>query len=248
MSVPESILAKIKLLLNLANSPNNSNEAENAKAMAEKLIAKYNITEEELESLKDKKPLYGEDEKLYVSIGIEGWRQQLALAIGKHYGCAIVQEEVVPLEGESQFSYFAYGEPEDVHSVKYVFRLLTNKVEELMANNCRGRGKIYLSSYGEGVVESIRHNISLDGIEIPKIKKPTGEVEEEKVLNNGTSNLSKVKEEKEKPADQSVNVKTQSLIKDVAAYFIGVADGNWISLRDILELESDDEDTKELEE
>ena len=245
MSTPESILSKVKLLLNLSNSPN-PHEAENAKVMADKLIAKYNITEEELESLKDKKPLYGENERLYSSTGIVGWRQQLALAVGKHYCCQIVQEELVPLEGLSQFSYFVYGDPEDVNSVKYVYHLLASKVEELISHLTPKRGEIYISSYGEGVVEAIRHNISLDGIEIPKIKKPVA-VEEEKVLNNGTSNLSKTKEEKEKPAEQSVNVHSQSLIKDVAAYFKGVADGQEITLRDIKSL-ADSEAVKELEE
>jgi hypothetical protein len=121
MPTPPAILNKVKLLQRLAFSPN-PHEAESARQLADKLIEKHNITPEELESLKDPKPLYGEDEKLYVSIGIVGWRQQLAVAIGNHFGCQIVQVELVPADGPHPFEYYCYGEPEDVKNVQFVFR------------------------------------------------------------------------------------------------------------------------------
>jgi hypothetical protein len=248
MSTPENILAKVKLLLNLANS-SNPNEAENAKAMADKLVSKYNISPEELESLKDKKPLYGEDEKLFITIGLVSWRQRLALAIGKHFYCQIVQEELVPTEGLHQFNYFVYGEPEDVVTVKFVFATFVKKVEELIEKKCVGRGPIFVSSYSEGVVESISNNIYWEGIDIPDVKKPSRPLTTEApVLNNGDSNLAKHKEDKEPVVDKTVDVNTQSLIKDVAAYFKGLEDGKNFSLNEILELEVENERLKELEE
>ena len=246
MSTPENILAKVKLLLNLIHSPN-PNEAENARGMADKLITKYNITADELASLEDKKPLYGEDDKLFMTFGIEGWRQQLALAIAKHFYCHIVQEELVPAEGIHQFNYYVYGEPEDQHYVKFVFQAFSKKVEELINKKCPGRGPIYVSSYSEGVVEAIKNNIYWEGINLPDIKMPARPmVEDQKVLNNGTSNLVKPKEEKEKPVEESVNVNSQSVIKDVAAYFKGLDDGKNFSLTDVLELEAENERLKEL--
>lgn len=218
--------------------------------MVDKLVAKYNITEDELKSLEDKKPLYGDNEKLFVTIGLSGWRQRLALAIGKQFYCHIVQEELVPVEGVHQFNYFVYGDPEDVVTVKFVYHTFAKKVEELLEIKCIGRGPIYVSSYSEGVVEAICNNIYWYGIDIPDIKQPKRPVavEEEKVLNNGTSNLAKPKEEKENPTDNKVDVNSQSIIKDVAAYFKGLEDGKHFSLNDILELEAENERLKELEE
>lgn len=246
MSVPESILIKIKLLIKLGTSPN-TNEAENAKAMAEKLIAKYELTEEELKSLEDKKPLYGEDEKVFSTIGLEGWRQQLVLAIAKHFFCQIIQEETVPVEGLHEFAYFAYGDPDEVKNVKFVYNSFSKSVEELMRTYCVGRGPIYIASYGEGAVEAIKSNIALDGIDLPKIKK-TELKEEEKVLNNGTSNLTPHKEPKEKPAEQSVDVNSQSLIKDIRAYFKGIEDGRDLSLQSALRLKEYNEEAWRIQE
>ncbi len=248
MSAPESILLKIKLLMNLANSPN-VNEAENARAMVDKLVDKYQITEEELKSLEDKKPLYGEDNKLFSTLGIVGWKQQLALAVAKHFYCHIVQEELVPLHGLHEFNYYVYGEPEDEGYVKFAFHAFEKKIEELVAAKCYGRGPIYVTSYCEGVVEAVKNNIHWEGIDIPDVKAPSRTpVEEEKILNNGKSNLSVHKEEKEKPVAESVDVNSQSLIKDIAAYFKGLEDGKSFSLTEILELEAQNETPKELEE
>ncbi len=248
MPATESTLNKIKLLLKLANSPN-PNEAANARAMADKFISKYEITPEELKSLEDKKPLYGEEEKLFTTLGIESWRQQLALAVGKYFECQIVQEELVPAEGLRQYNYYVYGDPQDVETVKFVYPAFSKKVEEIVLANCVGRGPIYVGSYCEGVVEAIKNNIYWGGIEVPAVKSPAREIEEvpEKVLNNGEANLAPVKEEKEPAADQTIDVNSQSFIKDVMAYFKGLDDGKQLALSDILELESENEGAAQLE-
>lgn len=242
MSAPESILQKIKLLLKLTASPN-PNEAENAKSMADKLIAKHNVSEEELKSLEDKQPLYGENERVFSTTGLEGWRQQIVLAVAKHFGCQIVQEETVPSEGPHEFSYFAYGPPEDVVNVKIAYAHFAAKVEQLFLTNCAGRGPIYIASYGEGVAESLRHNIMMDGIDLPSIKKPVIKTEE-KQTETSAANLAKPKE---KPAQESVNVNSQSFIKDIRAYFKGLEDGRDLSISD-LELENNDETAGRLQE
>jgi hypothetical protein len=247
MSAQENVLVKIKLLLNLINSPN-VNEAANAQSMVDKLIVKYEITPEELESIKDKKPLYGESDKLFTTMGLSGWRQRLALAIGKHFFCQIVQEELVPLEGLHQFDYFVYGDKEDADNVKLVYNTFVLKIEDLLNKKCSIRGPVYVSSYCEGVVEAIISNIHWEGIDIPNLKSPsrTKEVEESKVLNNGTSNLTKHKEEKEKPVQETVDVTRQSLIKDINAYFKGLEDGNRLDLAEMLELEESNKTSPEL--
>lgn len=246
MSAPESILLKVKLLLNLANSPN-QNEAENARAMVDKLVAKYNISEEELAGLEDKKPLYGSENKLFETIGIVGWKQQLALGIAKHFFCQIVQEELVPAEGFREYHYFVYGDPEDESNVKVAYSILSKQVEDLIEKKCFGRGNIYRGSYAEGVVESVKNTIAWEGIDIPGVRAPSGAtVTESPQLTNAPGNLTKHKEEKEKPVQESVDVNSQSMIKDIAAYFKGLEDGRDLSIQEILELAMENELSKEL--
>src|SRR5574337_478381 len=234
MSAPQTILNKVKLLLNLANSPN-PNEAENARALADKLISKYNITEEELAAL-DPKEFYGENEKLFSTIGITGWKQQLALAIAKYFDCQIVQEELAPTQGEHQFNYYVYGDDDQVKDTQFVYSAFNKKVENLISARCFGRGPIYVDSYCEGVVESIKWNINMYGIEVPDIKRPLKK-QEEQVIQSDSKSITKTEKEKEEPTDKRVDVNSQSIIKDIMAYFKGVEDGRDISLKDILELE-----------
>lgn len=243
MPAPETILNKIKLLLNLSAS-SNGNEASAASTMANKLIEKYAVTPEELEGLKDKPPVYCEDDRVYTSMGIISWKQQLLLAIAKYFECQIIQEQLVPLEGLTQFNYFVYGEPELASNVKIVFNSFSKKVEQLKEINCPSKGTVYIASYCEGIVDAIKENIHWDGINLPDLKKQkTTEIQEEKILNNGTSNLTSPKKDKEKPLEESVDVNSQSMIQDIHAYFRGLDHGRKISLNDILEL-----DTQEIKE
>jgi hypothetical protein len=247
MSAPESVLNKVKLLLNLANSPN-PNEAENAKAMADKLISKYNITPEELEAIKDKPNPYGEDNKLFVTIGLSSWRQQLALAIAKHFYCKVVQERCTPAQGIEEYNYYIFGEPEDIETVKFVYPAFEKKVEALVKVKCFGRGGIYISSYQEGVTEAIVDNIHWNGIDLPDIKQPSRKIEQEEAPKE-SSKMEVHKEEAKAPTQESVTVNSQrDMIKDIGAYFKGLSDGKDVSFRDILELEAENEEAKQLPE
>lgn len=246
---PEPILSKIKLLLNLAKSPN-PHEAENARAMANALIEKYKLTEEELASLEEKKPLYGDDDKMFITFGIVAWKQSLALTISKQFYCQIVQEELVPVEGLHQYTYYVYGDKEDADNVKFVYKTFSDRIEELVEKKCIGRGPLYTSSYTEGLVEIINNTIVWEGIDIPNIRVPSREkpVEvPERTLNNGSSNLSINKEEKEKPCKESVAPQGGSIIKDIQAYFKGLQDGKDFSFQDVLELAAEASKLKEIQ-
>lgn len=247
MPAPESILSKVKLLLNLANSPN-PNEAENARGMADKLIAKYEITPEELESLKDKPSPYAEDNKLFTTIGLSSWKQQLALSIGTHFYCKIVQEKLVPGQGIEQYNYYVFGESDDIQNVKFVFPAFIKKVEELVRTKSLGRGPVFVTSYCEGVAEAISNNIHWNGIDLPGIKEPVRSTEAEK--DSESQQITTVPKEKtapETPTAESVNVTSQrEMIKDIGAYFKGLEDGKNLSFNDILELEQENEGPKQL--
>jgi hypothetical protein len=248
MSTPETILHKVKLLLNLANSPN-ENEAAAAQGMADKLIAKYNITEEELASLAEKQPLYGKDDLLYHTFTMVGWMQRLALACAKQFYCYVVQEQIHASLGGIEYNYYVYGDDEDTNSVKFIFNTFVKKIHNTIDFKCLGRGPIYIESYTEGLVEAIKGNLEMDGIEIPEVKRPARPIQqEEKILNNGQSNLTQFKQQKAPPEEKTVDVGEGNIIRDVMAYFKGLEDGRRLSLQDVLELEVENEEAERLTE
>jgi len=246
MTTPAHILTKVRFLLNLGTSPN-ANEASAAIAAADKLIAKYNITQEELDSTKDEPRIYTADSLVYKSFKVVGWMQQLVLACAKQFYCHIVVEKIVAPSGHEEYNYYAYGEDYDIVSVKFAFNAILKKINQLLETRCLGRGPIYQDSYCEGCVESVKNQIASFGIEIPERKQPTRNLQEEKILNNGTSNLAVHKSEKEKPEKETVDVAEGSKIKDVMAYFKGLEDGSRISVQDVLELEAENEEADQIE-
>jgi len=231
MSATPSILAKVKKLLALTNSPN-TNEADNARSMADKLIEKYNITEEELGSL-DPKEYYGENEKLFVTLGMVMWRQQLAVAVAKYYDCQIVQEELRPAGSSEdaivEYHHYVYGDDDQV------YKAFAKKIDNLCDTKCLGRGPVYLSSYCEGVVESVKWNIEMYGIDIPDIKKPIKK-QEEKSIPISTTGIVRSSDKEEPVENRRKNI-DGTFIKDIMAYFRGLDDGKNFSLKEVLEIE-----------
>lgn len=247
MSAPPSVLQKVKLLLNLATSPN-PNEAANAKELADKLIAKHNITEEELASL-DPKEYYGEEQKLFVTFGVVHWRQMLALVISRYFDCQIVQEEMMPAnggEGLHEFRYYVYGDDDQVKDTQFVYHAFTKKIDNLSELRCIGRGPIYIDSYCEGLVESIKTNIELFGIDVPEVKRT---LKKEEAAPPTSNSIVKSGDNKEDPVNNNkVDINKGSFIKDIMAYFKGLEDGKHMSLQDVLELEKDNAESAQLEE
>lgn len=248
MTTPAHILTKVRFLLNLGTSPN-ANEAAAAKSAAEKLIAKYNITEEELKAADDSPRVYSADSLIYKSFKVVGWMQHLVLACAKQFYCHVVVEKISATSGHEEYSYYAYGDDEDVVNVKFAFNAILGKIHELLDTRCIGRGPVYQDSYCEGCVEAVKGQIASFGIEIPERKQPTRSIKQDgKVLNNGTSNLAIHKSEKEKPEKESVDVSQGTSIKDVMAYFKGLEDGAKISVQDVLELAAENETPDQLAE
>lgn len=236
MPASEQILTKIKLLLKLKESPS-IHESEAAASMAANLIDKYGVTIEELEGIKDKPPVYSTDDSLFTVVGIVGWKSQLALAIAVKLDCYIIQEECVPVEGEHIYNYYVYGSNDDAKAVKLYYHSLSSKIENLIIKNCKGRGQIYISSYAEGLVQAVKQNLEYEDFIVVKTltKDPNPD---SSTLNSGGSTLTTQVKGKEKPIQESVDVNSHSLIKDIGAYFRGIADGQRISIEDIFELNS----------
>ena len=230
MPASEKILNKIKLLKRLSAS-SNEYESKSAKELIDQLMQKYQVSDDELKSLEDKVPLYGEKEKIYTSVGIIPWAQQLVLCIGNYFDCQIVQVELVPAEGSHLFEYYAYGDPEAVAAVQSAYKLLFSKVNDLVQTKSIGKGPIYISSYAEGMVTAVKENISLYGLEIPQVVRTT--VKTEKVVSDQA--IEPQKKDRPKPAERRVDVNGQSVIGDIGAYFSGVYDGREISFDDYIE-------------
>jgi Protein of unknown function (DUF2786) len=229
MPTSPTILNKIKSLQRLSGSPN-PHEAESARLLAEKLILKYNVMPEELENLKDDP--YNDEEKLYGTIGLISWRQQLAVVLTKYFDCQIVQVESVPAEGPHHFDYFVYGDLQDTQTVGFVFHALSNQVQQLIDTNCIDRGPIYIDSYSEGVVDAIKQNIWTFGIDLPNNKMPVRVISSDNITIK-TEEIIKPQENKVH-ADKHVDVRSQSMVKDIGAYFQGIVDGKKIALNDVL--------------
>lgn len=237
-----SILTKVKKLLNLATSAN-PNEATIARAIADKLMAKYNITEVDVDAL-DPKEYYVENEKLFFTMGISNWRQQLAVAVAGYFDCHIVQEKVVPMDGLEHYTYFVYGNNDQVKDVQFVYHAFAKKVIFLVDFKCIGRGPVYIESYCDGVIDSVKWNIEMYGIDLPDIRRPLKQ--EELAPPPNFDSIVKSGSEKENPTDNRIDINKGKVVKDILAYFKGVDDGKNLSLADILELESQNIVSKEL--
>lgn len=241
MATSPAILDKIKLLLKLAQSPN-ENEASNAREKAHQLISKHNVSEEELKGIAEKKSAYSEDELLFSTNVIVGWKNQLALGLATKFDCQIIQEECHPSDGNIIYNYYVYGADESIETVKRAYSIFNNKVYHLLETRCQGRGPIYKDSYCEGVVQSIRENLYYEDIVIPKPK-----INEDPTISNSSANLTVPQMEKEKPTEEKVEVSGQSLIKDIAAYFTGIADGRDISLQETIDLSLNNQEVPALD-
>jgi uncharacterized protein DUF2786 len=224
------ILTKVKYLQRLAASPN-ENEALAAKTLAQKLIDKHGISEQELsESIRSELPLYDDSDILFRTPTIVGWKSLLSLLLSQKYDSYVVQEHQVPSEGPSEYVYFLYGDDEDAPLVKHLFNAFLAKIEELVATNCVGRGERYLSSYQEGAVNGIREVLDYLEFSLPKMVKVKPEIKAE----DKTKMVKTDTEEKIAPPEieSTADVGAQSKVEDPIAYLRGVADGSQIELDD----------------
>lgn len=222
----QGILDKIKFLLKLSAS-DNIHEANNARMGAEKLIKKFNVTDEELASIVDKKPAYGEDERLFHTSYQVPWKMQLSLAVANKFDCLIVQEESVPVEGNSEFDYYVCGDPDDIESVKIAFRSLLFLIDDTVNKNCIGEDENYMESYAEGLAHSIKENLEY-GIYLPKREKKV-KPEEVEVKPDA---IAHIPTQKEKPSEKTYDIAGASRVTNVVAYYRGVADGKDLFFED----------------
>lgn len=134
------------------------------------------------------------------------------------------------MDGEHEFSYFVYGEDNDVFLIRKTFLFLEKKVEELSLKYTL-RGLDYHFSYCEGVVYALKENLQNFGIVIPKMKK-----QEDKTEENPQQDLELVKSAKTTPKEKIATASSTpgNKVTNILAYFTGVQDGYRLDLDELL--------------
>ena len=230
----EPHLIKIKLLLALTKSPN-IHEAENARVMADKLIEKHNVTQKQLDSLKERDPTSVPEEQLLFKTQEHcEWKSILAYLISVKYECYVMQIQTVGSAGYQEYDYFVFGDIDNIDNVKFLFPLFVNKINDLVSRTCKDKEETYTSSYCEGLVNGLRPLLENESFKVPKAKSKEKEIVKE-AEQPGLIRTDSITNPAEKPTDKKVAVNSNDKVKDVIAYFHGVRDSDQIHFYNILE-------------
>jgi hypothetical protein len=152
-----TIIEKINQLRALSRS-SNINEATAAALAADKLIAKYRISEAELQlsnNLTDF-PVKCDPDTLYESGRVIPWKRDLAASLANHYGCFIFNDVTHSNSGRKISRYRLVGIETDIAIVRYMFAWLVTEIERLSRSHCVSKGSVYANSYCQGVVFGIK--------------------------------------------------------------------------------------------
>lgn len=155
----DNIVKKINDLRRLSTSAN-ENEAKTAAAMAEKLIARYRITNEMINAGLPKEDSFTADgEFIYESARVTMWKVQLIGMLCRHYGCVYVNRAVT-INNRKNSRYSLFGRPEDMKIIKDMYSWLESTITFLTHSNARGKGHTYCHSYSLGMVHGIMDQIT----------------------------------------------------------------------------------------
>lgn len=125
--ISETILIKIKKLLNLANDPSNEHEAANAAAKAQEMLLKFNLSEEQLDGVRtDRAEKYTREFYTGHRTGVNEvrWKILLAFAVAKGNLC-----KVVHIGGSKQICWI--GKPSNIEVAKFLYETLVHDLEQI---------------------------------------------------------------------------------------------------------------------
>jgi hypothetical protein len=152
----DSIIEKIQHLRKLSASSNIA-EATTAALIADKLISKFRISEEEINAHATEKPEQSGD-ILYESARSITWKSNLASRLSKHYGCFIYNDTARSEKGRQLTRLRLVGLKSDMSLVHYMFNWLVFEIERLNKKN-KGQGHIFCNSFCEGAVSGITQQL-----------------------------------------------------------------------------------------
>jgi hypothetical protein len=154
-----SIIDKVQKLLALSQS-SNANEAAAAAAAANKLIDQYRLSEADLSSSSLENDSLVEDNKFVYSTGrIVPWKSNLIITLASHYGCAIFNSISFSPSGRRESNYKLIGKQSDIQITHYMFNWLSMECQRLSEKEAYGKGRVFVSSYCQGFVAGIRHQL-----------------------------------------------------------------------------------------
>lgn len=226
----EKVIEKIKLLLKLAESPN-PNEAANAQALADSLIAKHEISPEEV---KDNTFKYPEENILFRADVRSYWKNRLAIVLSTQFFCRVIEEKITEtVEGSSreEFVYYVYGDDGDVSNVKRLYLPLETKIGEVITVATKGRGKLFCDSFAEGLMNAVKYRIENGDFDF-KIQ----ELKEQKIEKTDTI----IKQPTEKFPEKNPTENKRDIVEDknpidIIGYMKGEQAGMNLELQDLLE-------------
>jgi hypothetical protein len=152
-----SIIEKISRLLDLAKS-SNIHEATAAAIAADKLIAKFRISEQELLNHKES-PVEQDTGFIYESARAITWKYNLAVALAKHYSCFIYDACGFSENNRKVTRLRLTGVKSDIDIAKYMFTWLVLEIDRLNKVN-KGRGHIVCNSFCLGAAEGIKQQLA----------------------------------------------------------------------------------------
>lgn len=228
----EAHLHKIKLLLALTESPE-ANEAAAAQAMVDKLVAKYNVTPEQLNALKNKQELNMDDQLLFKVKERLEWKAHLAFIIASKFDCSVME---CCMNADSSFHYFLFGPDESVASVKELYSEFELKIDKLVSSLDPKNNVLYdsdyIESYGEGIVAGLSSILEYYKFKVPSKKQLNSNPEDDKP---GLVRTTNIINPKEKPTEQKKQVNNKGNIKNIQAYYRGVKDSDLLYDDNLLE-------------
>ena len=155
----DKITDKIKKLLRLSENNPSLEEAAAAFAMAQKLASLNglnldSISTDDLDSWEAPKLQNVEERLLFKGVRVPQWRSQLAMHIAKANGCGVY----LGYSMGKRIGIKLYGQPRDMDTVEYMFKMACREVDRLAANVV-GRGKSYITGFRVGAAVEIGKKI-----------------------------------------------------------------------------------------
>jgi hypothetical protein len=218
-----NILNKIKLLLTLASS-DNENEASNAQKLADALIKKHSITQEELESLTPKE-YYNENSKLLEVREYKQWIPKLVAAIAFYLDIYPIEEVYATSTGEQCWVYYFSGAENSVQAGKVLFSSLHQDILNMISLNSLNKDESYIVSYYEGLIDGLKEALAWQKSSelVPTVVSKKLEESEQEPGLIPTNTIEK--QEEHKPKIETKPIQEASIVIDPVAYFKGLDDG-----------------------
>ena len=224
----QDIIDKVQKLRRLATSAN-LNEAQNAAAIAERLIAQHQLSEVELSVEKGiSEPIIEAETFLYETGKVVQWKKNLAIMLARHYNVYVYNNVDYGEDGRGRKkSRFAMiGKPSNIAILEYQFAFLMQEITRLSSNMFwyLGAGiSVERNSFCEGAVSGIMDKLRAEKKEVSQTASSSALMVMQKEYNEAMG-----------WANQKHNLKHKSTAsyahRDVSMYNLGREAGGQITI------------------